>query len=362
MKTENNYSQRSTIQHYFFYECKRRLSGFLAILALSVLYLLILLIVRITDQNPVNESFRIRETMATLSTFLCLVAIFLPAYLFSELLSKKNIDFFYSLPMTREAYLGIKLLIGICLQTVYFIVTSLVAFLCLLPMPDLAYGPFFAYCGCVLALSYFLFGYSAFAFTRGKNVLDGFVLLVVYTIFFYFVAACIWEIVWQFDRNAFNGESPMVFLSFEAIDQVTVFWQAKLKDYDQPFPVTPVVFLSVVGTLSYLVMFLTIRREKAESIGDISTGAFSYPVLIPIFLFLFTLSLTIEQWTYNSYFLVMPPIGAILGYFLYRRSFRLSKWDMITVAIVFVAAILLGLAIRAFPAPPIDPDPNGFSL
>ena len=88
---------------------------------------------------------------------------------------------------------------------------------------------------------------------------------------------------------------------------------------------------SVVGIICAAVYFYSFTKKRTEEIGDISSTAFGYKVLLPIGVFSMTQAFD-EELTC----LILAALIGVVGYMIYRRSFKIRKPDIITLAAVLL--------------------------
>ena len=94
---------------------------------------------------------------------------------------------------------------------------------------------------------------------------------------------------------------------------------------------------------AYLALFLLADRDKAENADQMSSSWMGYKVLIPAYLVLglrMLRSLYIET-LYALFILAVVLIIAFIGYFAYRRSFRLKWYDLVTLGASFCVGTIL---------------------
>lgn len=324
------------MKQYFLYECKRKLPAFAAFTVISLLIC--------STFSPYFDNI-----MAAQTACLGVMAVLLPAYLFSDFYSKKGADFYYSLPITKEKLVIVKILVGLTFlfasYTIFFWGSALKIYNA---ERNAGYViglyPLWLYLT-NLALSIPLFGYSAFAFTQANNILDGFVHLVAYT----FLVFVLLEFVSEYFKD-FPIENPYFFVSFETLDQNTVLWQAKIYLSNTADPeyflkratITPekiaaVVTQAVLGLSGLAGTIFSVRFQKAEDLGGVSKSPFSYRVLIPFYLFtaLCLVNWNIDLYGFEAMSNVFITAAGYLGYCLYARSFVIGKKN----AIVFIATL-----------------------
>ena len=93
------------------------------------------------------------------------------------------------------------------------------------------------------------------------------------------------------------------------------------------------------GIAAYVGLFVRADRDKAENAGQISSSWFGYRVLNPLYIALLFAAVGKVMGGDVVMCVIVAVVGAAL-YFLYRRSFRLRKEDVIS----YVLAVVVGIA------------------
>ena len=81
---------------------------------------------------------------------------------------------------------------------------------------------------------------------------------------------------------------------------------------------------SVIGIICAAVYFYSFTKKRVEELGNISGTAFGYRVLLPIGVFSMTQAFD-EELTC----LILAALISVVGYMIYRRSFKIRKPDII---------------------------------
>ena len=93
----------------------------------------------------------------------------------------------------------------------------------------------------------------------------------------------------------------------------------------------------MIGLLSSVGFVWSFSKRRTEKVGDISDSWFGYRVLIPIYLYECLLASGM-----GSYAGIYFYIAAVVAYFLYRRSFRLKKSDILVLAFGLIPLLFHG--------------------
>ena len=102
----------------------------------------------------------------------------------------------------------------------------------------------------------------------------------------------------------------------------------------------------LMAAAAYCCLFLLADRDKAENAAQVSSSRWGYQVLIPVYgITVYAIlvgSFVVGGWYPDALFCpILVAVVAFVLYFIYRRSFRLKKWDIIMVAVILAAGFLL---------------------
>ena len=95
----------------------------------------------------------------------------------------------------------------------------------------------------------------------------------------------------------------------------------------------------IVGIVCAAVYFYSFARKRAEEIGDLSSTVFGYRVLIPLGVFSMT-----QAFDEDIVSFIFAALLGVVGYMIYRRSFKIKKNDLITIgAIILCTGVMMAL-------------------
>ena len=95
----------------------------------------------------------------------------------------------------------------------------------------------------------------------------------------------------------------------------------------------------IVGIICAAVYFRSFKNKRAEVLGDISDTAFGYKVLIPVGVFSMT-----QAFDEDIISFIFAALLGVVGYMIYRRSFKIKKNDLITVgAIILCTGVIMAI-------------------
>ena len=287
-----------------------------------------------------------------------------PVMQFSYRMKKRSVDLWYSLPVSRTRLAAVKTVGGLVLTlvpyTVGFWLTVIVV---------AARGAHFAYEWYLplyflsLVFGAGLFGVNAFLFTRGNTIGDGIVFLVLWG-----ALLPMFVFLTQAGFYAYNHDVYVSDPSFEDIavslftySPITVaadFFDAMIRHNvsqagtlvshgDSVMLAVALPVGAVESVAAYVALFLRAERDRAENVGQISASPMGYKVLIPVYGALMGAMgrLMYVEGAFVLLLLALTLIGEVVLYFAYRRSFRLKRADVISIAVSLVIAVALFFAL-----------------
>ena len=278
---------------------------------------------------------------------LAVLCVAVPVMQFSYRMKGRDIDLWYSLPVTREKLTFVRTLGGLMLIFVPYTLSYWLGFVIVLLRENYfaLYG-YPLYYLASLPLGALLFGIYSFLYTRASSIGDGLVCMAGWTFAlmlpFAFLSVRFPRLnlprsfsVWQL--------SPFGLLSWAA-DYFNEFICADALPALLPLAWTiPLTVLEGAG--AYAGLFLTARAHKAENGGQLSSSLWCYRVLVPVYVFILASSLSVDAigtqlaCIAGAFLLV----GGFICFVVYRRSFMLKTSDIITLAAAFGAGVLVSV-------------------
>lgn len=343
------------MKKYFWCEFKRNKNALIVLTALcAVLACVIAFNLDLLRERPlyvngviVNGQYAVSPRGDGGIAFYCGMLIvlcgFVPAYIYSFKMKKRSVDAHYSLPMRREGLYFVKTLIGLILTFVpytvaFFMGTAVVA------MRENLYEMqyLFLYYLFSLPLGVLLYGFYAFIFTRANTVGDGVVFMLAWTFVVELVLCVILELFryWGFqaalpflnDGDAFG----MCHLSIGLFVQIADVCGDLLRSATTgSVSLHTVAFAILSGAGAWALLFLSLKKEKAENAEQISSSWWGYRILIPVYLAgVVGGSNTLLGWC-------LTWIAAFVGFVVYRRSVKLKASDWLSLLAALVVGVLI---------------------
>lgn len=279
---------------------------------------------------------------------LCALCFIVPAMQFSYRMKRRGTDLWYALPIKRRNLVLVRLIGGLALILIPYTISYWLGFLIIACKDNLFelvwYVPlFFA----SLPVALCLFGINAFCFTRANTVGDGIIFMIMLSLALTMPVLFLNNYYYKYTpsliRNATN------FFPFSAVIWIFLDFNSLLLGRSAVSDTGSLIFSCVLcaaeGAAAYFGLIFTADKHKAENAGQISDSLFGYKTLIPWFVFFSVLtmstpaSLLFGSAAFSLINLVVILIGGLIGYFIYRRSFRIKKCDLISLGISFLAGI-----------------------
>lgn len=94
---------------------------------------------------------------------------------------------------------------------------------------------------------------------------------------------------------------------------------------------------------AYVLLFVRADRDQAEDAEQISSSWWGYRILIPVYVVCLMCFIPPDFRWDNIFLMAIVLVGAFIGFFAYRRSFRLQRSDFIFIGVTYAVGILLML-------------------
>lgn len=304
----------------------------------------------------------------TLATIVGIIASIIPMIELSAFKSRRNLDTLFFLPISRKSVALAHYLSGLIQMFTIYTVAFLGHTLVLLEFAEdfrMEYMPL--YYVLLLILGVVVYSVFMFLFSEANSNVDGVICSIMW-IFALYLAMLVLNYpirmfamkyiyvshsveYWEFTRHLSNFAAW--FLPYAPLNNLTVVFQSVMQgwdnfnDYELYFP----TFAEAVGryfphwymffpwlaagAASVWGYFRTFTRKGAERAEDISDSPFCYKMLIPLY---GASLITVES---DIVMIFLTVAAMYIGYAIYRRTFRIKKADVITVASVTVGTLAL---------------------
>lgn len=304
-----------------------------------------------TKQEVQVETARVRN-LSMIYFILCGLCAVVPVLELGGLKNKRNADTMYSLPIDRRKMGAAHFLNGFLqILAVYLCMAVTVSipiirvgygFLHLQYLPPLMLLPIIA--------SLLLYAYYSFLFNEANTTVDGclFIASGTFMPFLLLVALRFYEVFidGRYVATFFDKIDELSAFPFFPIAKIVDIFEGGLNDmnngviaysYDE-LDIAMIAVWCVIGLLSALGFYLAFSRKRVEKIGDISSSWVGYKTIIPLCMFCITAAIGNSG---DFFIVIIAAIAAVIGYMLYRRSFKIKAVDLVSIGGgAFVAIVL----------------------
>ena len=285
------------------------------------------------------------------ATILGIVASLIPFIELSGFKNRRNLDTLFFFPIKREKMALAVYISGLFQVIVIYTVTYVAGALFLATNTDyFALGYMLPYYFLSLLLGTVIYSVFMFLFNEGNTVADG-VLFCLLWIFLLNIASytvisqCLEQKLWP-TSVAMNLTDWGII--YTPINHLTVLFQdlieinhpsrwdrsvVSIKEHSYMFSVWGAV--GIAAAIGYVLRFV---KKGAEKAGEISTSWLGYRILIPIYGYCLILLTASDSGPSTISLLTFALM--IIGYVIYRRSFRLKKSDIIVTAAGLIPVLL----------------------
>ncbi len=295
--------------------------------------------------------------LATILGIICTVIPILETMCFKN---RRNLDTLYFFPIKRRKMATVHFLSGFIQILFIYSVTFFIAFGYLATNTDyfaLGYMPLY-YLFSIL-IGFVMYSFFMFIFGQANTVADGVVMCILWMFVLSIVSAVITGKVVIPYLAAKDRESVIDLsgwgIAYAPINNLTVIFQDIIevnKDaleynsqarYAARYIKQAYMFfvwgaIGIASAIGYVVAFV---KKGAEKAGEISSSIFGYKLLIPLYGYsLLILFDWLELFDSLDFMVVLIFIAMVIGYIIYRRSFRLKASDLIFTGCGVIAMIL----------------------
>ena len=297
------------------------------------------------------------ETYTTMFAMLCTLMPIFELYCFR---SRRNLDTMFTLPVSRTKMLFAHLLNGWIHVIIAFTAEAAIIFTVLRQEKywvneSYLFGYYFVLLGVGLALYLFF----SFVFLQGNTIIDGIVFMGAWSFAFEMIVWVVDTISWEFNKNHVGTlnywlsriENSVIFYSpfdrinelfenFMGIEDASSYPKYHIDNiYDYKIEANiGIAFWCTIGIVCLVLLYFTFKKQRVEKVEDISDSPIGYKFLIPFYV------ISIILWEYDPLVVAVGIIAMLVAYIIYRRTFRIKKWDIIMIGITILIGIGVGIA------------------
>ena len=340
----------TTFKRYFVYQLKQSLLRTLVFTVLTVMICMSITNSYISPELDMHKSTGIEMLATFLGIFCCLI----PILELSGFKNRRNLDTLYFFPIKRERMALAHYLAGACQVLVIYTASFVAVWLTLAIKTScfsLEYMPLYYVLSLVAGAV--LYSIVCFIYSEANSVADGVVFVALWFFAVYVVMFCLRTYVLRsfltgtdiwLDTSSLSVWWPL----YAPLNNLTVIFQDLIETNQQSYPYDYTasyadMYLSraymfavwaLVGALAAIGFFVRFKRKGAHMAGEVSNSIFGYKLLIPLYGYALLLMYSDLDIMTILIFAMM-----LIGYFIYRRGFKIKKSDIIFIACGIVPVI-----------------------
>ena len=281
------------------------------------------------------------------AAILLILSYVVPVMQFSYRMKRRSTDLWYSLPIRRSELVLVRSIGGMALILIPYTISYWLGFTVIACSENIfSIGWYVPLYFAAIPAALCLFGINSFCFTRANTIHDGIIFIIALNLALLMPFLCL---------NSYYYRSASKFmqyglglLPFVAPIHIFLVFNALILNhggYSADFTLIVCILCAAEGAAAYFGLFWTASRQKAENAGQISDSVFGYKTLIPWYVFFSIVTTTsplfglLGSVSLPLISLIMNFIYGLIAYFVYRRSFRIKKYDLLVLAITCIAAV-----------------------
>ncbi len=349
-----------TAKRYLLYELKKSLWRTVIFTAISVFICMMV----IPDGIKRGEDMYKSSGIGVLAVLLGALCSVMPVLELSDFKNRRNLDTLYFFPIERKKLGAVHFISGFIQICVIYTVSFGLSYLYLAVNTacfELWY--MIPYYFLSLLVGLVIYSFFSFVFSIGNTVTDGIILCILYSILAYVLLEITRETVIKalfmpdvWDRELFVAWSENNISSwgvvYAPLDKLTAIFRNAIEvnqhtgnyvyEYTSAYTNIQRMYMFFIwggiGVMSVIGYIMCFERRGAHMAGEPTESWFGYRVLIP--LYGYSLIMYFASHIDFGVFFVMTIILMLIGYIIYRRSFRIKKSDIIVMACAIIPAIL----------------------
>ena len=300
-----------------------------------------------TRQTEFSYTVHVRyDPTLGMSVFvLCLMCIIAPVLEFQTFKHRKNLDFWYSMPISKRSLGFVHFFTGYLLVAIPFTACYVQNFIMLLlcgAAEELFLLPLIPFYFMCLLFGLVAYSVCAFVFNRASTVIDGVFTMLLWTSVFFVVTMGINNTMYSLWGATFYSEFVPNMWMFTPIIKLTTATHNTIMGYSigsqlhahlhNPNEFVHLIAWTVIGLAAAAGAVLTFGKQRVETVQEHSSSFFCYRTLIPIYAFSIMNSIGLSNG--NLPFRVFISVIAFIGYIIYRRGFRFKLSDGIVMTLI----------------------------
>ncbi len=282
--------------------------------------------------KPLNEYSLLSNTAMLSYSLGAIVAFVLPLVIFSYVHNKKAVDTYYSLNISRKSLLFTGLVYCFVLAFLPFLVSILITLVGYLFAGTIGKYVLMLLVTILVALICYILiiVFNTFVYLLANTVFDGVIILIAY----YLLPLLLFLMGVNFQETFLIGvnissslENILVYFSPIALTVLSFIYANVFNSLDY----IKYLVVAIIYIIFFVIfLFKTFNNRKVERAGNYSDNFFAYPFVIGTYTIvcLFIIASIYRNMLSDFSFIILYILlflGYLIGNFIYKRTFRLSK-------------------------------------
>src|SRR5690554_1340157 len=299
---------------------------------------------------PSSFAIMLRITL----TISLIVILLLRVY---KLKSKDYKDVIYALPIARNKLVLSHLIVGfiqvLIVMTITFIGTTIVFYF--LSNKAFNMGLIWLTYAALLLLLIILFGLMQLIIFRSNNIIDAAGLVFAYFILSFLIMYTIPAFKYGYNISNLGFNEMVIYPYYSAVEWMMYLLNQATPPYtgeyilmmtenDELLVVVHAIINVVLSTFCVWYVVIKSKTDKVENIGGVTTSGIGYKVINPLIILFSSMLLFILSYkSLTSLIFLLPMLLSVyyVMYIIYRRKFRISKYDYLVVGVTILISSLI---------------------
>lgn len=341
-----------TVKKYLGYHARSRIGYVIT----TTLICFLITFISLMDERGGEVTAKTDSLFYIPAIVISIVAILSAILEFAPFMNRRNMDAMYSLPIDRRSMYLVHYLTGFVSTLIAHGISFWLVFFFWLPHSEFfSLGYAFPLYFISLVCGYIMYATVVFLFTQGNTIADGCITFALGSFApptFIFAIEELFDLHTKFDISGllFYWSPINIFTTTyqHVIDRDNycvdygnkIYVNYTLDDFFSQYEtIVIIVFCLAIGIAATLGFFLTYHKKRVETLGEITTSWFSYRTMIPLFGYSLFAIVRI-----SFFWCILLLTAMIVGYVIYRRTYRLKRSDLIVLGVyVIYCTFLIGL-------------------
>ncbi|VEU80378.1 hypothetical protein [Haploplasma axanthum] len=283
-------------------------------------------------------------TVGVVLAFIVAALVFI--FRFAKFKNKQQVDLYYSLPLNKEKIIKTNIYFGLIQIAIAVTVMFFFGILVHSIKTDFQYAWGYLILVYLVTLLFvgIMYSISLFILFRANSVIDG----IIFIIGWFLVLVLLGQLLSEITNDITYSNA---FVPLYAMDRMITNFYYKAAEQSIEYKMNTGIIINLVWVFMLTALSLTygilnLQNEKTELIGTESNSLFGYKTLIPLGTFLITSNMINDfQNSENIIYLIIIVIFAFILYAIYRKGFKIKKYDILALLIAIALGSIVGVIV-----------------